>query len=71
MSNFRSTDLGSRQEKMTQKAFQNTAVVRRFVLAPASWCARTGAGDPILPCPTSPACPDTRTNWRALGKKSD
>ncbi len=71
MSNFRSTELGSRQQKMTQKASQNTAAVRDFVLASARWCARTAVGDPILPCLTSPACPDVRTNSRALGKKSD
>ena len=29
---------------------------------------RTEVGSPSLPCLTSPGCPDSRTNWRALGK---
>jgi hypothetical protein len=36
-------------------------------LAHARWCARTEARGPGLPCLTSPTCPDSRTNWRALG----
>jgi hypothetical protein len=39
-----------------------------FSRAHASWCAKTEASSPSLPCLTSPGCPDSRTNWRALGK---
>jgi hypothetical protein len=55
---------------------QAVALVRtRFVegtgvqksLAPAGWCAGSGANSPILPCPAASGYPNLRTNCRALG----
>ena len=37
-----------------------------FSRAHASWCTKTEASSPSLPCLTSPGCPDSRTNWHAL-----